>query len=415
MLIQFNFKNYKSFRDEATLDMTAVNDIEDFSERIVSVANEKLLSVAAIYGANASGKSNVYSAFKYMTNYVKESFAYGDDEEFSSKRLPVPFLFDSASAKAETSFEVYFVIDGGRVGKYYNYGFCVNRKGITEEWLNVKTSDAAEYSRVFYRYTADGTLDLDGFSNDRRRFIKLSLAKEALIISLGAKLKIRECKEVREWFAANQLVDFADLGEYKHLFRRLPHNFGEDKAVQKRVVEYLATFDNHIQDFKAKRITSPDINNGKRTYKIHSVHKMIDSSETTEIPLEDESAGTLKMFALYPDLQKVLKSGSVLFVDELNARLHPLLVRDFLLTFLNPKINTNHAQLIFTTHDTWQMKKDFLRKDEIWFTEKDEQGLSSLYSLADFTELGDGDFESKYLFGEFGAIPSLSSIKKEGE
>ena len=103
------------------------------------------------------------------------------------------------------------------------------------------------------------------------------------------------------------------------------------------------------------------------------------------------------------------------FVDELNARLHPLLVRNFLLTFLDPKINTNHAQLIFTTHDTWQMKKEFLRKDEIWFTEKDDKGLSTLYSLADFTDLGDGDFESDYLFGEFGAIPTLSSIMKEEE
>ena len=149
------------------------------------------------------------------------------------------------------------------------------------------------------------------------------------------------------------------------------------------------------------------------TYLIDALHKKIGSDEMAKIPLGEESAGTLKMFALYPELQEVLKSGGVFFIDELNARLHPLLVRNFVLTFLNPAINVNHAQLIFTTHDTWQMKKEFLRKDEIWFTEKDDQGLSTLYSLADFTDLGDGDFESDYLFGEFGAIPTLSSIKKE--
>ena len=412
MLIQFNFKNYKSFRDEATLDMTAINDIQDFSERVVSIADEKLLTVTAIYGANASGKSNVYSAFKYMTNYVKESFGYGDDEDFSREQLPVTFLFDRVSANAESSFEVYFIINERSVAKSYNYGFCVNREGITEEWLNVKPSGADKYNRVFYRHTADDTLDLSGLSNDRREIIQLSLEKEALIVSLGAKLKIQECKEVRDWFAENRFADFANIEENSYLFSRLPYNFGEDKAVQQRVVDYLATFDNHIKDFKTKRLPV-NANDGRRSYKINSVHKMIDSSDTTVIPLQEESAGTLKMFALYPDLQEVLKNGSVFFVDELNARLHPLLVRNFLLTFLDPKINTNHAQLIFTTHDTWQMKKEFLRKDEIWFTEKDDKGLSTLYSLADFTDLGDGDFESDYLFGEFGAIPTLSSIMKE--
>lgn len=414
MLIQFNFKNYKSFRDEATLDMTAINDIQDFSERVVSIADEKLLTVTAIYGANASGKSNVYSAFKYMTNYVKESFGYGDDEDFSREQLPVTFLFDRVSANAESSFEVYFIINERSVAKSYNYGFCVNREGITEEWLNVKPSGADKYNRVFYRHTADDTLDLSGLSNDRREIIQLSLEKEALIVSLGAKLKIQECKEVRDWFAENRFTDFANIEENSYLFSRLPYNFGEDKAVQQRVVDYLATFDNHIKDFKTKRLPV-NANDGRRSYKINSVHKMIDSSDTTVIPLQEESAGTLKMFALYPDLQEVLKNGSVFFVDELNARLHPLLVRNFLLTFLDPKINTNHAQLIFTTHDTWQMKKEFLRKDEIWFTEKDDKGLSTLYSLADFTDLGDGDFESDYLFGEFGAIPTLSSIMKEEE
>lgn len=414
MLIQFNFKNYKSFRDEATLDMTAINDIQDFSERVVSIADEKLLTVTAIYGANASGKSNVYSAFKYMTNYVKESFGYGDDEDFSREQLPVTFLFDRVSANAESSFEVYFIINERSVAKSYNYGFCVNREGITEEWLNVKPSGADKYNRVFYRHTADDTLDLSGLSNDRREIIQLSLEKEALIVSLGAKLKIQECKKVRDWFAENRFADFANIEENSYLFSRLPYNFGEDKAVQQRVVDYLATFDNHIKDFKTKRLPV-NANDGRRSYKINSVHKMIDSSDTTVIPLQEESAGTLKMFALYPDLQEVLKNGSVFFVDELNARLHPLLVRNFLLTFLDPKINTNHAQLIFTTHDTWQMKKEFLRKDEIWFTEKDDKGLSTLYSLADFTDLGDGDFESDYLFGEFGAIPTLSSIMKEEE
>ena len=122
------------------------------------------------------------------------------------------------------------------------------------------------------------------------------------------------------------------------------------------------------------------------------------------------------MFALYPELHEVLKNGGVYFIDELNARLHPLLVRNFVLTFLNPEINTKHAQLVFTTHDTWQLSNQLLRRDEIWFTEKDEQGISTLYSLADFVDEDgarirkDESYEKNYLLGKYGAIPSLKSI-----
>ena len=121
------------------------------------------------------------------------------------------------------------------------------------------------------------------------------------------------------------------------------------------------------------------------------------------------------MFSLYPELQEALKNGGVFFVDELNARLHPLLVRNFILTFLNPEVNVNHAQLVFTTHDTWQLSNQLLRRDEIWFTEKDDMGLSTLYSLADFIEDGsrirkDESYEKNYLLGKYGAIPSLKTI-----
>ncbi|MCF0106067.1 MAG: ATP-binding protein, partial [Holdemanella sp.] len=129
-----------------------------------------------------------------------------------------------------------------------------------------------------------------------------------------------------------------------------------------------------------------------------------------------ESDGTLKMFTLYQNLQNVLEKGSVFFIDELNARLHPLLVRNFLLTFLNPEINTNHAQLVFTTHDTWLMSNRLLRRDEVWFVEKDNQGVSSIYSLADFvSEDGsrirkDESYERNYMIGKYGAIPTLKKI-----
>lgn len=414
MLIQFNFKNFKSFREEAALDLSAAK-ITEFSNRVVTVGSEKILPVAAIYGANASGKSNIYNAFEYMSKYVADSFKYGGEEEKFEKFKPTPFLFDTTSANSESGFEVYFTLPDDKSERIYNYGFCIDKDGVTEEWLNSKAKTARKYSKVFYRGTVDKELNLSGFPKNSRDNIQVALEKQVLIISLGAKLKIGKCKAIRDWFLANEFADFGDLFTNFFMSRRLPKGFTKDKKVQQKVVKYFASFDEHIKDFRIEKVPQ-EAESKEEKYKINALHKMIDSDEMAEIPLGLESAGTLKMFALYPELQEVLERGSVFFIDELNARLHPLLVRNFLLTFLNPDINKNHAQLIFTTHDTWQLSNRLLRRDEIWFTEKDARGVSTLYSLSDFVDEDgartrkDESYEKNYLIGKYGAIPALKSI-----
>lgn len=396
------------------MDLSAAK-MTEFSDRVVSEGNDKILPMAAIYGANASGKSNIYNAFEYMADYVIESFKYGDEEEKFEEYRPTPFLFDSVSNDAESSFEVYFTIPGDKAEKTYNYGFCVDRHGVTEEWLNSKAKTARKYTSIFYRSTEENTLDLSGLPKSSRDNIQVALEKQVLIVSLGAKLKVTKCKDIRDWFMANEFADFGDPFTNFFLSRRLPKGFVDDASVQKKVIEYFASFDEHIKDFEIEKLPH-DADSKEETYKISSLHKKIDSDTFAAIPLSMESAGTLKMFALYPELQDVLEKGSVFFIDELNARLHPLLVRNFLLTFLNPEINTKHAQLIFTTHDTWQLSNQLLRRDEVWFTEKDEQGISKLYSLADFVDESgtrirkDESYEKNYLIGKYGAIPTLKSI-----
>ena len=396
------------------MDLSAAK-MTEFSDRVVSEGNDKILPMAAIYGANASGKSNIYNAFEYMADYVVESFKYGDEEEKFEEYRPTPFLFDSVSNDAESSLEVYFTIPGDKAEKTYNYGFCVDRHGVTEEWLNSKAKTARKYTSIFYRSTEENTLDLSGLPKSSRDNIQVALEKQVLIVSLGAKLKVTKCKDIRDWFMANEFADFGDPFTNFFLSRRLPKGFVDDASVQKKVIEYFASFDEHIKDFEIEKLPH-DADSKEETYKISSLHKKIDSDTFAAIPLSMESAGTLKMFALYPELQDVLEKGSVFFIDELNARLHPLLVRNFLLTFLNPEINTKHAQLIFTTHDTWQLSNQLLRRDEVWFTEKDEQGISKLYSLADFVDESgtrirkDESYEKNYLIGKYGAIPMLKSI-----
>ena len=412
MLIQFRFKNFKSFKDDTILDLSATK-ITEHADRVVQIGNEKILPTAAIFGANASGKSNVIEAFRFMASYVIESFAFGgesDDKKSKTKKLKqTPFLFDKDSRDAESSFEVYFISSEDLGCKSYNYGFTLDQTGIVEEWLNVKSKTARSYKPVFYRNREE--LDLSGLPAKSQEIVRMTLEQETLIVSLGAKLKIAKLKCIRDWFYDTNFTNFGNPIENVFLSSLIPDGFADDKNVQKKVVDYFATFDSSIVGFNVEVIKSDD--EDSRHIKIDALHEVIGSDELASIPLEEESDGTLKMFALYPALQDTLESGGVLFVDELNARLHPLLVRGFLITFLNPETNPNHAQLVFTTHDSWQLSNNLLRRDEICFTETEQSGVSTLYSLADFVDEDgvkirkDESYEKNYLLGKYGAIPTL--------
>ena len=410
MLLRFEFKNFKSFKNSATLDFIAAKEV-GLENGVVCNGGEYVLPVAAIYGANASGKSNVYSAFEYMSIYVIESFGYGDStskekENFLLNDSLRTFAFSDDSDNEGTSFEVYFTVPGD--DHTYNYGFCVDNDRIIEEWLNVKARTARKYRTIFYR-TAD-TLDLSGLPRNSRKNVEIALEKKVLVVSLGAKLKIGICKDIRNWFWKNEFADFGDAFNNALMARLLPQGFTEDKKIQQRIVEYLSSFDDSIKGFSVEKVLVED--EDEERYRINTLHEKINSTEFVEIPLRNESAGTQKMFSLYQDLYSVLMCGSVFWIDELNARLHPLLVRKILLMFLNPKININNAQLVFTSHDIWQLKNSGLREDEIWFTEKDADGISSLYSLVDFNgEIKNlENIEEDYAIGRFGAIPILKKF-----
>ncbi len=421
MLIQFNFKNFKSFRDEVSLDLTATK-ITEHEGHVAEAANDKLLKVAAIYGANASGKSNVYDAFEYMTYYVDESFKFGDEEERRRKTgdsyLKVtPFLFDENSRDEETTFEVFYVDNSEDTGKTYQYGFSLKKDEVVEEWLYSKAKTARnKYRTIFYRKKGE-ELEMNGFSKNHVENIKASLNKESLIVSLGSKLRIAKLKKVRDWFLSNEIVNFGDPAENFFLSRVLPEGFVDRKEVQDNIVEYFASFDEAIQDFNIEELPQEDEKDNSKSYKIDALHKIGDSGKMVSIPLKQESSGTLKMFALYPSLKEVLDQGSTLFIDELNARLHPSLVRNIILTFLSPEINTRNAQLVFTTHDIWQFSNELLRRDEIWMVNKNQDGVSELYSLVEFKDeegnkvRRDEALAKNYLTGNYGAIPALKPMK----
>ena len=406
MLIQFRFKNFKSFRDDTILDMSAMK-MTEYSNTVTSIGGEKLLPVAAVYGANASGKSNVIDAFRFMTTYVLNSFGYGGEGTKRVRRTP--FEFDSQSRREEMLFEVYFVDTNGTGEKSYNYGFTLGEDSVIEEWLNVKAKTARHYKTIFYRN--GNTHEFDGLDKASRELIKISLNQETLILSLGAKLKVRKLQTVRDWFSRVCIADFGDPVENFFLSSTLPTGFANSKHVQQDVVRYLSSFDDSIVGFETEVVSSEK----EDMIKVDTLHKLPDGG-TVSIPLQDESQGTLKMIALYPALQDVLSTGGVMFVDELNARLHPLLVRNIIITFKNVESNPKHAQLVFTTHDSWQLSNNLMRRDEIWFTEKNSSGVSTLYSLAEFkSEDGskirkDENVGKNYMLGKYGAVPFLRGL-----
>ncbi len=410
MLIQFRFQNFKSFRDDTILDLSATK-ITEHAGRVVLIGTEKILPTAAIYGANGSGKSNVLKAFRFMAAYVTASVGDGGEPDHN-RPTRTPFLFDIASKDAVSSFELYFITSEEDGCRSYNYGFTLNQDGVVEEWLNERAKTARKFRSVFYRSADD--LDLSGLPRNIRDGIKASLSSEALIVSLGAKQQNSKLKTIQDWF---QHITFAvpdnPFGSAIPS-ARVPEGFASDEAVRRQVADYLAVFDPTIIDFRVSALGSS--RKGEELLKIDAVHRMADSDATVSIPLEHESSGTRKMMALYPILQGTLHTGGVLLLDDLDIHLHPLLVRDLLILFLDPEANPRHAQLIFTTHDVWQLSNGLLRRDEIWFAAKDPSGVSALYSLADFLDEDgvkirkDESYAKNYLLGKYGAIPVLKAF-----
>ncbi len=422
MLLQFAFKNYKSFRDEATLDLTVAepnetleNELDADAEqgRYVARNGEKVLRAAAIYGANGGGKSNVVNAFQAMRWCVLRSFWFGDGtQNFPRKpKFSFSFLFDAEHKNSKTEFEVYFLAPNVP-DKVYNYGFTIGRDGVGEEWFNVKnTKNNAAYQRIFYRNTETGELEFSEFTEAAKANIQSALRPETLVISLGVKLNVKLLKVVWDFFTPIDVLCFASPLKTLALWESLSF-LDKDVDLQdflESMTSFVQTFDPSIVRIKCKIKSDFD---EQKFIELYAGHKTSGSDELTYLPLDEESDGTQKMLTLYPYLRKAFDAGSTLFVDELNARLHPLLQRSVLASFLDPEQNPNGAQLVFTTHEPWLLDCGLLRRDEIWFVQKGDFGASTLYSLAEFDENGDRpNYQEDYLLGKYGAIPRLTALR----
>lgn len=416
MLLQFYFSNYRSFKGEGILDMRASGSNE-LSSHVRNNLNERVLPVTAIYGANASGKSSVFEAFQFMALCVLESLSFSDDDKKNPYKLKVDSFKFSKSREKPSEFEINYIDKKGKKELYYNYGFKIDNSGILEEYLTSNTKTGVkrneDYTYIFKR-EKNQKLYLDSSIEKFRENLEISLKEKTLLVSLGAKLNIDEFIRVRTWFINTEVINFSNSLYGAFLENILPNNIIESEEVRKNLVSFINSFDDSIIDIEVEKISAID-ENDKDNYRVFTIHKSDKGTSTTRISMNEESSGTKKMFSLYQTLLDVLRKGGVFFADELDIKLHPLLMRNILLTFTDKEKNPNNAQLIFTTHNTIYMDMDLLRRDEIWFVEKNN-GVSNLYSLDDITnEKGekvrkDSNYEKHYLLGNYGAIPNLKSL-----
>lgn len=414
MLLQFYFSNYRSFEGEAILDLRASGSNE-LSSHIRVQCNEKILPVSAIYGANASGKSSVFEAFQFMTWCVSNSLSFSKENKEKSQRLNVDSFKFSDKFKEPSEFEINYIDTNGKKELYYTYGFKIKNSEIVEEYLayNTKTGIKRneDFTYIFNRKQKE-KLYLNSSLEKFKENIEISLKKETLLVSLGAVLNIKEMKKVQEWFYKTEVINFSN-SLYGAFFENiLPRKVVESQEVRKNLVKFINSFDDSIIDIEVEKSSSDDKN--EESYRVYIIHKT-KNGNTSKLSFSEESSGTKKMFSLYQTLLDVLEQGGIFFADELDIKLHPLLMRNILLAFTDKEKNKNNAQLIFTTHNTIYMDMNLLRRDEIWFVEKN-LGVSSLYSLDDITnEKGekvrkDSNYEKHYLLGNYGAVPYLKNL-----
>lgn len=399
MLCQFTVKNYKSIRDEVTFDMQAAAISEHENKVIKDKDGEQFLPVSAIYGPNGGGKSNVLEALHTLAaKILRPLYATGDNNEriFLQKKLLIePFAFSEETKNKPTEFELFFRTEIAE----YRYLLHVKRDIVVYERLDRVKLDTGRRSALFER---EENIILKGLFSKFKISDELS-ATLPLLSYLGITYKKNEVvSDVLGWFEYK--IDFLNYGNPVEELRMAVSN-SED--VKQLMLDMIQEMDLDIVDF---RVVEDETN------RIDVYTKHIVDGYETELNLLEESSGTKKLFGLMPFIADSLLRGSSLIIDELDAKIHPVLLRHIIMMFNDMNINKKKSQLVFTSHDLSTMNSDIFRRDEIWFAAKGNAQNSNLYSLVEFkNERGesvrkDAKFDKQYLEGKYGADPYLRKI-----
>ncbi len=409
MLIRFSFKNFKSFKNENCLDMEATS-LKEHEYNVAKIDNGEYLKVSAIYGANASGKTNVLQAFDYM----KKRILVSDD---SKKNSPIDEenVYSFMINNDPIALEVEILAKNNKI---YKYGFEVLKDTIISEWLFEKRVN--KFYSIFERENNNVSMKPNKISD------LVNIDERTLFLNIYSKIdrNNEDFSNVYDWFVNSTYLDLGNPNFERFINNRVSLKILSDENYKKELLKFIKTFDSGIEGIK----TTPDLieavksNNG--IIDIEVIHKG-EKGEVKALPFYLESNGTRKMFHLFDFFMDALKNGMVLFVDELDAKLHPLLTRYIINLFHNSDTNKGNGQLIYSTHDTVNLNKETFRRDEIWFAEKDKDGISEIYALSDYIleddknagkkVRNDATYNKDYLTGRYGAIPVLEEFEIDYE
>lgn len=414
MLVEFRVKNFRSLRDEQVLSLVASKDKTLADTHILDTgltAVPHLLKSAAIYGANASGKSNLIKALQYMRGVVMESAALPPSQTFSVQ----PFQLDVESDSQATEFEVTFILDGIR----YQYGFAMTQQRIVAEHLLVYKAFKPQrwFERRFDEATGKDIYEFGPGLKGSKSVWEGATRPNALFVSMAVQLNSEALRPVFDWFAAGLVIfnEQAQIGPHFSI-QMLKQPDG-----RKQICDFLSAADISIADIDVKTRKVPgqavhfDLLAGKTEVRTEEIeeHQLLFSHVTEKgkavFGLMDESGGTRNLLFLAGPVLDILRKGLILVIDELDTSLHTLLVRELVRLFHRPDVNTGGAQLIFTTHDTSLLDApDLFRRDQVWLVEKDAQQASTLVALSEFSPRKNEALERGYLMGRYGGVPLLS-------
>lgn len=400
MLCQFSFQNFKSYKEETTFDLQATA-ISEFEESLIKREKcSNLLPVSVIYGPNGGGKSNLLQALACLiTTVVKPIHDLGNTREsiiiqqgFSAK----PFLYDMDSVEEPIEYRIFF-----RKGNYeYRYYLAILKDEIFAETLDRKTIGGKKPAQIFYRegevITLGPTLSKEGVNtkvNEKMPYLSF----------LAINYNIPVIAEVQKWFES------CIIRNYGNPIIEMEVMFSENENVKKQIVTLLNDMGIDIEDYRFDR-------DEKQLYLKRTI-----AGKPYELSLSEESDGTRKLIAALPAILIALQEGRLVIIDELDAKLHPKLLRCVISLFKNPKVNRNGAQLLFTSHDMSTMKNTVFRRDEIWFAALNEKRSSEIYSLYEIRHEDNervkstAAFDKQYLEGRYGADPYLQNMLSGGD
>ena len=406
MILEFSVANFLSFKDKVTFSMLA-NATNGLDDNYIISNDRRILKTNAIYGANASGKTNLFKILTIVISMLRSS----NIANINAKLPIVPFKFDKHTINKPSEFEIKFIVDDVR----YVYGFIADTNKIHEEYLYYYPN--GRETKIFDRTNTNDY----SFPQKDEKLLNDIAAKNApnkFFIATATNWNYEKTKSPYKFLSAD-INTFNNLGGLRDL--ALSEYLKNNKELKDFALEFLKKADFNIEDYKVLETDVPDdvlaaipdfIKSGmnmKEKPKVFSAFFKHKGSDV-ELSYEEESMGTQIIFCFIPFIKDALNNKRVVVVDELDKSLHPYLVEMIVQMFNDPDINKNGAQLIFNTHDTNLLKLNILRRDQIWFAEKDDKnGISDLYPLSDFSVRKTENVERGYMLGRYGAVPFIKN------